>query len=213
MTRRLPLVPTLLVGLAVAAMIALGIWQLQRRGEKEAAMVQYRLNPTLPLAAYPRGNPTDATYLFRRVSAYCLHVVSWRALGGQLPGGGSGWRQIAQCSTGAEGPGLAVDMGVSADIKTRPAWTGGKVTGVAVWEPDGQNALLRWLRHVPPPRLMIVSDAPAPGLAPAARPDPSDVPNNHLAYAVQWFLFAGVAVVIYMLALRRRPVGGDGKQK
>jgi surfeit locus 1 family protein len=34
------------------------------------------------------------------------------------------------------------------------------------------------------------------------------VPNNHLAYAVQWFLFAGVAAVIYALALRRRTRAG-----
>jgi len=31
-----------------------------------------------------------------------------------------------------------------------------------------------------------------------------DIPNNHLAYAVQWFLFAGIAGVIYALALKRR---------
>jgi surfeit locus 1 family protein len=37
-----------------------------------------------------------------------------------------------------------------------------------------------------------------------ARPDPNDIPNNHLAYAVQWFLFAGVALVIYALAVRKR---------
>ena len=37
MTRKLPLIPTVLVGLAIAVMIGLGIWQLQRREEKEAA--------------------------------------------------------------------------------------------------------------------------------------------------------------------------------
>jgi surfeit locus 1 family protein len=30
------------------------------------------------------------------------------------------------------------------------------------------------------------------------------VPNNHLSYAVQWFLFAAIASVIYVLAVRRR---------
>ncbi|MBM3928735.1 MAG: SURF1 family protein, partial [Sphingomonadales bacterium] len=35
-------------------------------------------------------------------------------------------------------------------------------------------------------------------------PDLSAVPNNHLAYAVQWFLFAVVAAIIYAMALRRR---------
>jgi surfeit locus 1 family protein len=37
-----------------------------------------------------------------------------------------------------------------------------------------------------------------------ARPNPDDVPNNHMAYAVQWFLFAAAAAVIYLLALRKR---------
>ena len=36
MSRKLPLIPTILVALAVAAMIGLGIWQLERRKEKEA---------------------------------------------------------------------------------------------------------------------------------------------------------------------------------
>ena len=37
-----------------------------------------------------------------------------------------------------------------------------------------------------------------------ARPDPNDIANNHLAYAVQWFFFAFVALVIYAIALRKR---------
>jgi len=36
MTRKLPLIPTILVALAVAAMVGLGFWQLERRTEKEA---------------------------------------------------------------------------------------------------------------------------------------------------------------------------------
>ena len=31
--------------------------------------------------------------------------------------------------------------------------------------------------------------------------------NNHMAYAVQWFLFAATALVIYAVALRRRMRG------
>jgi surfeit locus 1 family protein len=51
---------------------------------------------------------------------------------------------------------------------------------------------------------MLVADTPAPGLMPNPGPDPSSIPNNHLAYAVQWFLFAGLALLIYALALRKR---------
>ena len=51
---------------------------------------------------------------------------------------------------------------------------------------------------------MLVAAPPPAGLAANPGPDLSAVPNNHLAYAVQWFLFAGIAAIIYLLALRRR---------
>ena len=50
----------------------------------------------------------------------------------------------------------------------------------------------------------IVADPPLAELGPLAKPDPADLPNNHLAYAGQWFFFALTALVIYILALRRR---------
>ena len=40
-----------------------------------------------------------------------------------------------------------------------------------------------------------------------APPDPGDLPNNHLMYAGQWFFFALTALVIYLLALRKRRRG------
>lgn len=202
--KRLPPWPTVIVAIAVAAMIGLGVWQLQRLKEKDAALGHWRANLTAPATAYPASRPTDAAYLFRTVSAYCLHVTGWRTLGGRLPDGRPGWRHIATCATGAEGPGLVADMGTSADPAALTDWNGGEISGIATWEPDGASALGRWLGQGAPPRLMIVSVKAAPGFVPSAKPDPAGVPNNHLAYAVQWFLFAGVAVVIYALALRRR---------
>jgi len=52
--------------------------------------------------------------------------------------------------------------------------------------------------------VIVVADPPLAGLGANARPDPRDLPNNHLAYAVQWFAFATIAVVIYGLALAKR---------
>ena len=46
--------------------------------------------------------------------------------------------------------------------------------------------------------------SPLAGLAPNPGPDLSAIPNNHLAYAGQWFFFAAVAGIIYTLAVRRR---------
>ncbi len=204
MTRRLPLVATLVVGLAVAAMIGLGVWQLARLQQKQEAMAAYRANMTLPVTAYPVMNPADERYLFRTLSADCLRVTEWQVIGGRSRDGTTGWRHIATCTTGAEGPGLLVDMGVGTDPKGKANWAGGMVSGRATHEPDGHSFLVRLLGRAPPLRMMIVSDQPAPGFKPSPLPDPSSVPNNHLAYAVQWFFFAGVALIIYGLALRKR---------
>ncbi|NHN21599.1 SURF1 family protein, partial [Bacillus amyloliquefaciens] len=44
--RRIPLIPTLVVGMAVAAMIALGLWQLlDRLPAKEAHIARLARNP------------------------------------------------------------------------------------------------------------------------------------------------------------------------
>lgn len=204
MTRRLPVVATLVVGLAVAAMIGLGFWQLARLKQKEAALAVYRANMTLPQTAYPAMNPTDARYLFRALAADCLRVTGWQVTGGRSRDGTPGWRHIATCATGAEGPGLVVDMGVGTDPNGKAVWTGGPVSGRATYEPDGHSFIMRLLGQTPPLRLMIVSDVAAPGLKPSPLPDLSAVPNNHLSYAVQWFFFAAVALVIYGLALRKR---------
>lgn len=204
MRRRIPIVATLVVGLAVAAMIGLGVWQLARLKQKEAALATYQLNLELPVTAYPVMNPTDDRYLFRTLVAHCLRVTSWQVVGGRSRDGNPGWRHIATCATGAEGPGLLVDMGVGSDPHGKANWAGGPVSGRATHEPDDHSFLVRMLGHAPPLRLMIVSDTGAPGLSPSPPPDPASVPNNHFSYAIQWFFFAAVALVIYGLALRKR---------
>ncbi|MDB5686282.1 MAG: surfeit locus 1 family protein, partial [Rhizorhabdus sp.] len=42
------------------------------------------------------------------------------------------------------------------------------------------------------------------GLEPSVPPSIADIPNNHRGYAVQWFIFALTAAIIYAIALRRR---------
>jgi surfeit locus 1 family protein len=203
-TRRIPIVATLIVGLAVAAMIGLGVWQLGRMKQKEAAIIAYRANMALPATAYPAMNPTDDRYLFRTLSADCLHVVSWQVIGGRARDGSTGFRHIAICATGAEGPGMLVDMGVGSDPKGKANWTGGPVHGRSTHEPDSHSFITRLAGGAPPLRLMIIADQPAPGFKASPLPDPSSVPNNHFSYAIQWFFFAIVALIIYGLALRKR---------
>jgi len=185
-------------------MIGLGIWQLGRWREKNELIAVLERNAGLPPIALPTMGPLDERLHFRRASAFCLEVTDWRTLGGRSASSQPGTRHIAQCRTGAEGPGFAADMGVSADPRVKPNWRGGQVTGTIVPEPSRAGIWDRLFGRDGPARPMLVSLTPAPGLQPSAQPTPESIPNNSLAYAGQWFFFAIAAAVIYVLAVRKR---------
>ena len=189
MTRRVPILPTLLVLAAVATMIALGVWQL-RRAEWKADMIARYTQAQAMSANVPW--PSDAAgmehALFRWSQFTCARVLGIRTTAATSAAGESGVAQVAHC---------AVDGGGEAEVAlgwSRPTqqieWDGGRVNGVIA--PGGTFG---GTLHASPP---------APGLEPLAPPDPGDLPNNHLAYAGQWFFFALTALVIYVLALRKR---------
>lgn len=205
--RRLPLIPTLLVLAAVATMIALGIWQIARAGEKHQLIALYRANLARPAMAFPAIGPVPREAMFRSSSVTCLDVVGWRTEVGRATDGTSGSRYIAECRTGAEGPGALIDVGVSQDPGIKPRWPAGVTSGMITTEPDHSSVIARLFGRGAVLAPMLVSDRPASGLRVSARPSPDTVPNNHRAYAMQWFLFAAVALVIYALALRARLKG------
>jgi len=204
MTRRPPLAATLVVALAVMAMIALGVWQLQRKAWKEALLAQYAANLHASPVAFPRNPFGHDELLFRKASTVCRDPGGWERQAGHGRNGETGWLLIAHCRAEGSGPGFKLGLGVTSDPTLVPSWTGGAVSGVITHAP-GHNSLIGSLFAKPRPQeLMLVADAAPAPLAPSVAPDPSGVPNNHLAYAVQWFLFAGVALIIYALALQRR---------
>ncbi|MHA4837301.1 SURF1 family protein [Sphingopyxis sp. MSC1_008] len=203
-TRRWPLIPTILVLVAVAAMIALGVWQLQRKSEKEALIALYQRNVAMSsLVTYPELPPVPDAVLFRKSSVVCLEPVRWDPRSGTDRKGAAGIRMIADCRTGAEGPGVLVDVGIADDF-TPPEWKGGTVQGTIVPGPEQPTVMERAMGKAVPARAMLIADAPVAGLRASAVPPADNTPNNHLAYAVQWFLFAAAALVIYILAVRRR---------
>lgn len=206
--KRPPILATLVVLVAVATMIAFGVWQLQRRSEKEALLALYRANLGKPAVSFPVLPPVPDAALFRPSSLVCLEVGGWQVEGGRAADGSTGYRHIARCRTGAEGPGALVDMGIAPDPRFRPQWTGGTVTGTVTTAPQHVSVFGRLLGRAPPATALLIAAQPAPGLKASARPNPDDVPNNHLAYSVQWFFFAAVALLIYGLAVRRRMKAG-----
>lgn len=207
MRRPIPIVATIVVLLAVAAMIGLGIWQLQRRHEKLAALERYAANLHAPPIAWPRFGTGDEA-LFRKSSAYCLRPLSWSREAGRDASGKPGWRQIVTCAIGAEGPPLIVQLGVAASPEGHPDWKGGELAGWISHAPDHRSLIAGLFDRTPKP-LMLVATTPVAGLAANPGPDLSAVPNNHLAYAVQWFVFAAIALIIYAIALRRRLRGAE----
>lgn len=201
---KFPVFSTVIVALAVGIMIVLGIWQLDRKQEKEAQLAQLAANRSLPAIAYPAMGPLDQALLFRRSSVTCLSVKDWSVEAGKASDGKTAFRYIANCSTGAEGPGARIVIGVGPKPDLTPAWTGGSVPGWIVMEGGASSLLERLGGMSEPPTPMLVADKGHGGLQAAAVPTLDSVPNNHLAYAVQWFLFAAIAAGIYAILLWRR---------
>lgn len=196
MLRRLPVIPTVLVLLAVGVMICLGLWQIDRMHEKQALLARYgAANGLSADAPWPRNEAEAERIYYRHATIHCLRVTSIIPMAGANARGESGLSQVARCDLAGGGKANVV-LGWSRDPAPRQ-WSGGEVAGLIA--PGGDAG----------PRL--VADPPLAGLEANARPDPASMPNNHLSYAVQWFLFALVALVIYALALRKRLAGQGGE--
>lgn len=186
----LPIIGTVLMLAAVATMVGLGVWQLQRADWKNSLLASYEAARDKPAISYPAVPVEDDPSYFRRSSVNCLEVLDWRAVSGRNANGQAGWAHIAHCRTsGGEGPGAHIVAGWSKSPED-PEWGGGPVDGIVA--PDSQYMV------------RLVASEPVAGLQKSQEPSTDDVPNNHMAYAVQWFLFAGIALVIYFLALRGR---------
>lgn len=188
--KRWPIIPTILVALAIATMIGLGLWQLQRKAEKDDLLVRYTAAAGLSEVTWPTVPDPDALPLFRRSALMCVRVIKIEAVSGINIAGDAGFAHVASCQTGgAEGPGARVAIGWS-ERPQSPKWTGGPVRGIIA--PDGRQLI------------KLVATDPIAGLQQLAPPSPEQIPNNHLLYAIQWFIFAFAALVIYILAVKKR---------
>jgi surfeit locus 1 family protein len=184
-TRRFPVVPTLLVAIAVATMIGLGVWQLKRLAWKEDLIARYQAAESVSAdAPWPKTTVEAEGSLYRHATLDCRSAAAPGSVSGRNAKGAPGIAHTADCTL-PDGAVAKVVLGWSRDPQP-VSWAGGRVQGILA----------------PGPRL--VADPPVAGLQPNARPDPADLPNNHFSYAVQWFLFALTAAVIYAIALGRR---------
>jgi surfeit locus 1 family protein len=188
-TRRVPIVPTLVVLAAAATMIALGVWQLRRAEWKADLIARYTQAQAMSAnVPWPSDKQAMARSLFRWSQFTCVRVLGVRTTAAASTAGEGGVAQVARCALAGGGEAEGA-LGWSRPTQ-QIAWDGGPVSGII-----GPGGTFGGMLHASPP---------APGLEPLAPPDPGDLPNNHLAYAGQWFFFALTALVIYVLALRKR---------
>ena len=198
MTRRFPIISTLLVVAAASVMIGLGFWQLERAKWKEGLLAKYVEAERMPPIAFPTAPlRNDQLPLFRYATGICLRTVGERAIAGENRAGELGYVHILDCATGAEGPGMSVEVGWSRDPNAQVNWKGGMVSGIIV--PDRRS------------RMRLVAAGAPPGLEASKIPDVTSIspvsPSVHRGYAATWFSLAAVALVIYGLALRKRLTG------
>jgi surfeit locus 1 family protein len=184
-TRRVPVLATLVVVAAAATMAALGVWQLRRAEWKGELIARYQAAQTMSASVpWPRTEAEREQSLFRWSGFTCSRVLGIRVTAATSATGEKGVAQIARCAVAGGGE-AEVALGWSTPVEI-VRWPGGEVAGV-----------------IAPGGVLHAAQA-TPGLARLAPPDPSDLPNNHLMYAGQWFFFALTALAIYVLALRKR---------
>jgi len=200
MTRRLPLIPTIVVAGAIAVLIGLGLWQLKRAVWKEQLLARFAAAEKLPPITWPTTPlKSDQLPLFRHATGVCLRPIGKWAIGGENRAGEPGYVQIIDCTTGAEGPAMSVEVGWSTNPNARVDWRGGPVSGLIV--PDRRT------------RMRLVAATAPPGLEPSRMPSVESAspitPSGHRMYAATWFALALVALIIYSIAIVKR--GRSGK--
>ena len=192
MLRRIPVIPTIVVMIAIGIMVRLGFWQIDRMHQKEALLVRYAAAESYLADVQPAqfGGDRDAV-LYRHTAFTCGNVTAPSGIAGLSAKGESGIAHTVQCLAVTDGTDVPITVTLGWSSNPAPTtWEGGQVAGIVA--PMGKTGV------------RVVADPPLAGLQASARPDPKDLPNNHWSYAIQWFLFAATALMIYWLALRKR---------
>jgi cytochrome oxidase assembly protein ShyY1 len=203
--RRIPLIPTIVVVLAIGAMIALGLWQIRRAHWKEGLLASYHAAAGAPALDGVSPDADVDALAFRRAHLFCTISTPPLQLGGANRTGDTGFRNIVGCDL-SDGRRMIADIGWTA-LNTKPTLppVGKLIEATGRLIPD--DVLARRIFPGKPANLLpilVVMDRAVPGLQPSVAPSIADIPNNHRGYAAQWFLFAATAAIIYILALRRR---------
>ena len=216
--------------LAAAGFARLGVWQLSRLRERRAAnVITSAARSAAPVTLEPE-TPHAEMLAERRVVAtgrydHGRDIV----IRGDVLLGTPGVRLVTPLLLGPGGPAVLVDRGFlpapdAVTVDTKGTEEPGEVTvrGVALPVPAGPGEPIehgnrttwrrldrRALRSRLPYDLLPIyikqsPDSSLPSFPRRLPPAPIDE-GPHLGYAVQWFLFAGMAAAFAVLVVGRRP--------
>ncbi len=225
------LIPTLWFVPALALLIGLGAWQVQRLYWKDAllARIESRISePAVPLDDALSHGLDNAEWRHVRVHGHFLHDDELY-LFAPSHAGQPGYHVVTPLQLDGGGA-VLVDRGfVPEDLENPTARPKGQlegdvtVTGVlrlsqppGLFTPAPDRAHRIWFTKDIPGMaaasgvalltpIIIEADAtPNPGEYPVGGQTRVDFPNNHLQYAITWFALALVLTVIYLLYHRKQ---------
>jgi surfeit locus 1 family protein len=230
------LVPTLFVGLALLILLGLGTWQIERLAWKTELLhtIALRMSAAPRALVGPAwGNVAD--YERVTVEGHFLHDREFHVLARPLAGDELGYRILTPFAVEGGGT-VIVNRGfVPSDHRSASTRLDGQiqgptsVTGIVrfphapglswfipenrpdenlwLWPDLPRMAAVGGLGTVAP--FVIDADAtPNPGGLPIGGQTQLDIPNDHLQYAITWYLLALVLIVMFVIYHRRRKDGG-----
>jgi surfeit locus 1 family protein len=227
-----PIARRLLMGfllLAAAGFARLGVWQLGRLRERRAAnLVTTTARSAPPVTLGPTLSGTDSLSEHHVVARGRYDHTRDIVVRGDVLQGVPGVRLVTPLLLAADGPAVLVDRGFlpapdAVTVNTKGSEEPGEieVRGIALPVPRGggepieHGGRVTWRRldldslrtrlpyAVLPIYVKQSPDSTLPKFPRRLEPAPIDE-GSHLAYAVQWFLFAGLAAAFAVLVVGRR---------
>lgn len=215
----------ILMGLAgCAILIALGVWQLGRLEWKAGVLAEITARIGAEPVALPTA-PTESADEYRPVTVTGRLTGEFIEMLAGQKGTGPGVRIIEAFQT-ADNRRILIDRGFlpeEARATPRPAREA-TVVGNLLWPQDADSYTpppdektgLWFARDLPAmaaklntePTLLVASRQTGDGITPVPV-DTSSIPNDHLGYAIQWFLLAtvwGVMTLYLLWRIRQRTV-------
>ena len=221
-------VPTLLI------LLGLGTWQLERLQWKEALIAERQSGFAAAPTPLPAGDAAAQALLWRRVSVTGTFRHDQELyLAARSMRGNVGYHVLTPFDR-TDGQTVLINRGWVSNEKKDPAARAegqlpGTVTVEAIATPGGRRNWLTpennaaknvWLwtdipamaQHLGRPLQPVVAEAvaaPNPGGFPIGGQTRIVLPNDHLQYALTWYMIAAGLIAIYVVYHRRKPERPD----